>query len=104
MSDFKAFPEKHPTSILDYLFDWAPKRNNRGVSNWLREDETILVKTVTATNGITVVSSNIVDEESAVQVLLSGGTIDETYSISCRIETNQGRDDTRTATILIKNR
>ena len=104
MSDFKAFPEKHPSAKLDYLFDWAPKRNNRGLSNWLRDDETISTKTITVTSGITVESENIIDDNSAVQIVLSGGTLDTTYSISCSIVTNQGREDTRTGTVLIKSR
>jgi hypothetical protein len=105
MSDFKALPTKHPSAKLDYVFDWAPKRNNRGVTNWLKPEESILTKTINITpSGITILSDALIDDSSAIQLVLSGGTLQTTYNVSCSITTDEGREDTRTATILVKNR
>lgn len=106
MSDFKTFPPKHPTSKLDYVFDWAPKRNDRGVSNWLEEGETILTKTISIVpiDDITIESEALTDTSSSVTVVLSGGILDVVYHISCSITTSNGREDTRTAILSVQNR
>lgn len=104
MSEFKTFPPKHPTAKLDYIFDWAPKRNNTGVSDWLKDGETILSYTLVVPENITKVSDNAAFENSAIVVWLSGGTVNTDYNISCSIVTNLGREDTKTATVQIRNK
>lgn len=104
MSDFKAFPPKHPTSNLDYRFDWAPLRNNTGKSDWLKPGEEIVSHEVLVSGTGAVVTSELVDNNTAVLVWLDEGTLGMEYEIRCQILTNQVRDDTRTATVLIKNR
>ena len=105
MSDFTTFPIKDPTAKLDYLFDWAPKTNNRELTDWLKEDELITSQVVSVDPiGLTIVSDSIVESAKAVLVWLSGGTDLVTYTVSCKIVTNKGREDTRRAIIPVKNR
>lgn len=104
MSEFQSFPPKHPTAILDYLFDWASRRNDLGLTDWLAEEETIVSYTVTVDDGLEKVSDQLVNDNTSVLIWLDGGTEGTTYKVSCSIVTNQGRQDTRTATILVKNR
>jgi hypothetical protein len=97
---------KDPDAVLDYAFLWK---------DWLQSDETITSKTITATTGITVNSSeinvaaltinDIVQKiGSVVTVWLQGGTIDTVYSVSCRIVTSAGRTDERTFSLTVKQR
>lgn len=103
-TDFLSFPGKHPEAELDYIFDWAPLKNNRGLSNWLREDEVLISRVVDVTEGIVKISDEFVDDDTAVLVWLGDGTVGEVYKIECSIVTNQARKDTRTALVLIKLR
>lgn len=104
MDEFKAFPPKHPTSKLDYLFDWAPLRNNRGKSDWLKPSEQIVSFEVAVSGTGATVTSELVDDNTAILVWMDEGTLGVEYEIQCQILTNQERDDTRTATVLIKKR
>jgi hypothetical protein len=104
MSQYKSFPPKHPTSKLDYVFDWAPLKNDTGLSNWLREGETISSYTIDVPEGIDKISDELVNDNTSVLVWLDNGTVDEDYLIQCNIVTNQGREDTRTVILPIKNR
>lgn len=104
MAKFRIFPEKHPTSKLDYVFDWAPKSNNTGVSNWLKDGETIISYSVTVPTGLTKVSDNVDFNNTAIVIWLSGGTLLTDYDISCSIVTSLGREDTRSATIQVREK
>lgn len=104
MSKIKSFPDKDPESKLDYVFDWAPKRNNTGLSNWLRDDETIITHSVTVPDGITKISSELINDNTAVLVWLDSGVLDTSYEIVCKIETTQNRKDIRRANILVRKR
>lgn len=104
MATIKHFPPKHPSSRLDYVFDWAPLSNGRGLSDWLKEGETILSYTVTVPQGIDKVSDELIDDATSVVVWIDNGTVDEDYPIQCYIETNEGREDTRTVILPVRNR
>lgn len=84
---------KDPDAVLDYLFDW---------SAWLSAGETIQTSAVTAEAGITVDSDT--NTTTATTVWLSGGTVGESYQITNRIVTNQGRTDDRTIDIYVYQR
>lgn len=84
---------KDPDAVLDYLVDW---------SEWLADAETIDTSTILVETGITK-DSDTHDTTSAT-VWLSGGTLGETYEITNRIVTNQGRTDDRTILIYIAAR
>jgi len=104
MADYPSFPPKHPTSKLDYVFDWAPLTNNRGLTDWLQEGETILSYTIIVPEGIDKISDELIDNATAVIVWLDNGSVGEDYLIQCNIVTNQEREDTRTAILPVKNR
>lgn len=97
------FPPKDPSAKLDYRFDWAPKANNTGLTNWLEEGETIVSYILTVPDGLTKVSDSLVDDNTAVVVWLSGGSDGIEYPISCQI-TTANRIDKRTAILPVKNR
>ena len=83
---------KDPAAVLDYEFDW---------SAWLGAD-TIATHTVTAAAGLTVDSTEATG--TAVTVWLSGGSIGQSYAVTCHIVTAAGREDDRTATITMQSR
>lgn len=85
--------EKDPQAVLDWAFDW---------SRWLATSETISSATVTVQSGLTKDSQS--NSSTAVTVWLSGGTSGNTYSVACRITTNQGRTDERTIGIRVTDR
>jgi hypothetical protein len=103
MPQYKSFPPKHPTAKLDYVFDWAPLKNNRGLSDWLGEGETIVSYTVTVPTGIDKVSDALIEEGTSVIVWLDNGTAGTEYLITCNIVT-QTREDTRTAILPVQYR
>ena len=83
---------KDPSALLDYEFNW---------SSWLGSD-TIISYTVTASSGLTVVSSSA--SSTAVTVWLSGGTEGTAYLVTCQITTAGGRIDERSFWVSIENR
>lgn len=103
MAHGSQFPPKDPDAKLDYRFDWAPRANNSGLTNWLEAGETILTYEVTVPAGLTKVSDSLVDEGTAVVVWISGGTNEVDYPITCKITTAQ-RIDVRTSILPVRNR
>jgi hypothetical protein len=87
---------KDPDADLPYDFDW---------SEWLGADATIATEYVVAATGLTVESSTIVDD-TKVRVRLTGGTAGTSYSLRCRVTTNETppRIDDRTVNIRVKER
>lgn len=85
--------EKDPSAVLDWQFNWT---------NWLAAAETISSATVTVESGLTKDSQS--NDTSTVTVWLSGGTLGETYEVTCRVTTNQGRTDERTIGIRLTDR
>ena len=101
---FKTFEAKDPVENLDYLFDWAANSNNNGLTDHLRPGEVIEDHTMTVPDGITLISSDIVNDGTAVLVWIGGGEIDSEYLIRCQIETSQGRNPIRSAILPIQKR
>jgi hypothetical protein len=84
---------KDPSAILDYGFNW---------SDWLQTGETIASAVWTVSSGITKTSQ---EESGSIAIIwLSGGTDGESYDVSCKITTSDGRTDERTMTIRIRNK
>ena len=83
---------KDPDAVLDYEWDWAA---------WLGTD-TIASHTVTAATGLTVDTSEATT--TAVTAWLSGGTVGQTYSVTCHVVTAAGREDDRTVTVTVMER
>ena len=106
MHKLKSFPPKHPTAKLDYVFDWAPERNDTGPTNWLEDGSIITDYAIIAEDGIVVESHGLINEASAVRVWISGGSIGVDYEVSCSIMTSSSpaREDTRTVIIPVRER
>lgn len=85
--------EKDPSAVLDWAFNWT---------NWLSVAETISTATVTVQGGLTKDSQSVA--AGVVTVWLSGGTLGDLYTVTCRITTNQGRTDERTIGIRMTDR
>lgn len=84
---------KDPDATLDYEWDWTA---------WLAEDETIDTVTWIVPTGIT--EGDTANTDQTATIWFSGGTLGESYEITCRITTNQGRIDDRSKVIRIKAR
>lgn len=82
---------KDPDAVLDYQWDWA---------TWLPTGDTIASATVTSDIGLTVDSAS--NTATVVTAWLSGGTVGESYDVTCRVVTADGRTDDRTITLLIR--
>lgn len=95
---------KDPSAVLDWRFDWNALANGYGDSNWLVSGETITSYTITADSGITVDSDELVSDDTAIVVWLSGGTVGTSYDVVCHIVTSAGREDDRTITIKVMDR
>jgi len=99
MSRVEGTKRKDPNAILEYGFDWAEK-------DWLESGETIASAVWTIPTGLTKVSEEAGSE--VTQVVLSGGTAGETYTITCHIVTTggsvEGREDDRSIAIVVEER
>ncbi len=95
---------KDPDAVLDYKFDWKALTNGSGASDWLASGETISSATVTVGAGLTKDSDSITDTSTSVTVWLSGGTVDVSYSVACKIVTSAGRTDERTIQVDVRQR
>jgi len=84
---------KDPDATLDYGFDW---------SDWLASGETITASTWTVPTGITEGANS--RDDTSVKIWLSGGTVGESYVISCKIVTSDDRTDERSLTIMVEER
>jgi|JI9StandDraft_2_1071091.scaffolds.fasta_scaffold880966_1 hypothetical protein len=86
--------KKDPNATLDYLFDW---------SAWLTEvSDTITSVDWVLSSGLTEVSSS--NTTTGATIFVSGGILDESETITCRITTVGGRIDDRTITLKIVSR
>lgn len=83
---------KDPDAIKDYHFDWRRE---------LREGDSIASYTVTASAGVTVDSHSQL--AGVVTVWLSGGTVDTSATVTCRVVTAQGRRDDKTMLFQIRS-
>jgi hypothetical protein len=87
---------KAPGAKLDFDFDW---------SGWLADGEAIIDRPVTIVpdgSGLTLVNTEA--GLGRVKVWLEGGNLGMEYRVVCNIETDQGRKDSRSFTVLVRNR
>lgn len=94
MSDTTPTAVKDPSAHLDYGWDWGP---------WLPAGDTIAASTWTASPGVTVELDSFTPEGLTV-VWVSGGTAGQTYSLTNRVTTAEGRVDDRTITLMVRDR
>ena len=85
---------KDPNAVLDYLFDWtawlAPTADAIASVTWLLSP------------GLTKVSSSFTP--GTASVFVSGGVLNTTEKITCRITTTGGRTDDRSIALKITDR
>jgi hypothetical protein len=85
---------KDPSALLDYTWDW---------SEWLAEvTDTISSATVTVPDGLTRDGAPTVGD-TAVTQRVSGGTLDDTYTMVCQITTAGGLIDERSIYLTIRD-
>lgn len=84
---------KDPDAVLDYQVDW---------SSWLESGETISTSTWVVPTGITEDSSSNTSTDATIW--LSGGTVEETYTVTNRVTTSLGRTDDRSFVISVQER
>lgn len=87
-----AWPPKDTDEILDYRIDWTDRLDG----------DTIETSTWTVPSGIT--KETDTSTATAATIWLSGGTLNERYSLLNRIETAGGRTMDQTVTIRIKEK
>jgi hypothetical protein len=85
--------QKDPDATLDYKRSW---------SDWLVAGDTILTSTWIVPIGLTKTSES--NTTTTATVWLSGGTVGQSYEITNRITTAQGRTDDRSIQIVVLNR
>lgn len=83
--------DKDPFAYKDYTFEWG---------DWLKTDELSSV-TIECDTGLTL--DKITFTATSAEVWVSGGELGDTLSVSCKIETTNGRKDKRSAVFHIKN-
>lgn len=86
--------KKDPNATLDYSFDWGPYL-------------TPLVDTITSVEwilsaGLTKVSQS--NTATTATAFISGGVLEETETLTCRITTAGGRIDDRTIELVMVSR
>lgn len=89
---FKRY-KKDPNATLDYVFDFAAKTNGSDTSpeaaDYLLDGELVVDCEIEADSGIVVEPETGIDVTGTkVVVWLSGGTVGESYTVTCRITTN----------------
>lgn len=98
--------KKDPDAVLDYTFDFAAKTNGSDTSttaaDYLQAGEKIAAHQIVADSGITVVSSEVTDNDTRVVVWLSGGTPGVSYTVTCRTTTDNVTPRVDDHSILIK--
>ena len=83
---------KDPDSVLDWAWDY-------GDDPWLEPGDSLSDHAVIAEDGITIDSSEIRGDR--IVVWLSGGTSGESYTVTVRAVTTDGRSVDRTVTFVI---
>jgi hypothetical protein len=81
---------KDPDANLDYFIDWTP---------WLGAD-TIVSATWIVPTGITKTAQT--NTTTGATVWLSGGTMNYSYTVTCRVVTAGGRTDDRSFTVQVQ--
>lgn len=95
------WPNKDPQDTLDYTFDWSRLLGTTTITNVVWE----INGTVISGPGQTVdslTSVNTTSSPTSTTILLSGGTVNVTYNISCRITSSSGLVIERSARVSIK--
>jgi len=88
---------KDPGAVLNYGFDWADGGANDGATSdtgWLQSD-TITASTWAVSGGTSLAIDSDTSDTTTTTVVLSGGTANETYTVTNHITTAAGYEDER---------
>jgi hypothetical protein len=85
---------KDPDATLDYVWDWT---------DWLGND-TISSFTITPPNIELVVEGTPTELNGVITAFLTGGVLNKSYKIVCKILTNGGRTEDRSIRLIIKQK
>jgi hypothetical protein len=94
--------------MMDYTFTAPIKdpdavlRHGHDLSAWLEEEETVSAFAVTAQAGITV--DQVYEDAGIVSYRIAGGTAGHDYLVTCRVTTDHGRIDERSARYSVRQR
>lgn len=84
-----------PNAVLDYSVDWA---------TWLRSGDTVSSATWIIPSGLTEAPQGHAISGALATVWLQGGTVGETYKVTCRVVTAQGRQEDHTIRLLCRDK
>lgn len=95
------WPNKDPQDTLDYTFDWSRLLGATTITNVVWEiNDTVISSPGQTVDSLT--SVNTTSSPTSTTILLSGGTVNVTYNISCRITSSSGLVIERSARVSIK--
>lgn len=95
------WPNKDPQDTLDYTFDWSRLLGTATITNVVWEINDIQITTPGQIVSF-LTSVNTTSSPTSTTILLSGGTVNVTYNISCRITSSSGLVIERSARVSIK--
>ena len=90
MTSSNFFILKDPDAVLDYGFDWA-------TAGWLPSGDIIAASAWTVPTDLTIIAQT--HDDTTTTVWLSGGQVDQIYTVTNHITTNNGRQDDRSLII-----
>ena len=95
---------KDPNSTIDFLFDFAGLRNGSGHEDYLEFGETISsAVAISSSVDLAVNQTGVINNDTSVQVWVSGGVLGLLYTLTVRITTSANRIDDRSISIFIEN-
>lgn len=95
------WPNKDPQDTLDYTFDWSRLLGATTITNVVWEiNDNVISSPGQTVDSLT--SVNTTSSPTSTTILLSGGTVNVTYNISCRITSSSGLVIERSARVSIK--
>lgn len=95
------WPNKDPQDTLDYTFDWARLLGSTTITNVVWQiNSTVVSSSGQVVDSLT--SVNTTSSPTSTTILLSGGAVNVTYNISCRITSSSGLVIERSARVSIK--
>ena len=86
---------KDPDAVLDFAIDWA--------TSWLATSEAVSTYSVTVDSTLLTISTHG-ESSGVVTAWLSGGTVNQDYTVSIKIVTDASRTDERSFRVLIRER
>jgi len=101
--------QKAPTSVLDYVMDWAAQTSGAGDEDWLATGDTVSASTWAAQNGIVIGDGNngaAAPSKTATTttVWLMSGMNGVDYLVTNRIVTVGGRTHERSVLVQVRTR